>query len=772
MSITTGYPEFADAMNNNYITYNGVMLEKGENNTVVARGLAGAQPTVNYSLEEAQKIVDNYKKNLTGLPFNWMASGTDGVSAIADASDQSSVGGAGGVSNLSNAGGLTGTQGQSGSAGLANAGGLSGATVLPALGNKLEFDAWKSQYGVDTEKGFQDSVSRLDYEMKTWAANYGANAERLARMGLSNSGMVDIYGTGVVQAYLQSMNDLYLAKAEGDRQNAEAYKKYSDEYEADLAARTATKNNNILAAYNYGLGIYDGSNLEAVTTMIRNAGYDDDVITEAVARLGAVDPSMLPALQTQLAQEQTDINSAIKQMMEAGFDGSYESIMKFKNFYQSQGWSNAKIKKLIEGAKALYAIEPKSDKVKEMYAQIISSESGYKSSMDGQLSQMLSVAEGWSEEEINELLGYLHDFEAAGQSGASDQALIDGVNAVNQMLAKANVAYDGSEELKTQIKQQLRNGEYAEIADQILERMDADLREIKGAAALDEIADIEKTDVKSLTVSGIETDIENAATKYGVDSEAYKSVVEKYEGQLSQIMEGAFENPDKAMNTLGVESDTVIAVANDNEITWGEASTEQKMFYLVDRLGDLYESGAMSEKTYVGLMSDYIKKDVVQYSNSINDCVDAVEYVLDQSVPYEVKQSLVDVVATNAKLQSTYIYNPEMVDADGKVKRATTISIEQKDKKGHINLVVNKATEAEDAQVRKVIKDGQDIYYVGNDVYVIHHTANGDEIYKVDGNATRNYTKRTPMSKENRQGEIKSQVAAYELVLRYAYTHQ
>ena len=273
-------------------------------------------------------------------------------------------------------------------------------------------------------------------------------------------------------------------------------------------------------------------------------------------------------------------------------------------------------------------------------------------------------------------------------------------------------------------------------------------------------------------MSGLEADIENAANTYGVDSEEYKSVAEKYEGQLSQIMEGAFKNPDEAMNALDVESDTVISVANDDEITWGEASTEQKVFYVMERLEDLYESGAMSEKTYVGLMSDYIKKDVVQYSDNINDCVDWVNYTLDLSVPTEAKRSLVDVVATYAKLQSTYIYNLEMQDADGKVKRLPIINIEQKDKKGHIDLVVNKATEAEDAQVRKVIKDGQDFYYVGNDVYVIHHTANGEEIYKVDGNATRSYTKRTPTSKENRQGEIKAQVAAYELVLRYAYTHQ
>lgn len=691
MSITTGYPEFADAMNNNYITYNGVMLEKGENNTVVARGLAGAQPTVNYSLEEAQKIVDNYKKNLTGLPFNWMASGADGVSAIADASDQSSVGGAGGVSNLS------------------NAGGLSGATV-PALGNKLEFDAWKTQYGVDTEKGFQDSVSKLNYEMKTWAANYGANADRLARMGLSNSGMVDIYGTGVLQSYLSAMNDLYLAKDAADRQNAEAYKKYSDEYEADLAARTATKNNNILAAYNYGLGIYDGSNLEAVTTMIRNAGYDEDVITEAVARLGAVDPSMLPALQTQLAQEQTDINSAIKQMMEAGFDGSYESIMKFKNFYQSRGWSNAKIKKLIEGAKALYAIEPKSDKVKERYLKIISSDGGYNSSMDGQLAKMLEDGEDWSQEEINELLGYLHDFEAAGQSGASDQALIDGVNAVNQMLAKANVAYDGSEELKTQIKQQLRNGEYEAIADQIIAQLDADLKEIKGAAALDEIAEIEAVGADTLTMGDIESELTDAATKYGVDSEEYKNILKSWGGKAGQMFERAFDDLAEAQSIFGIADDTAI---NDKGDTWAEADEAARGFYVEQRLNDAHESGLIGDDAYMKIMTGLYKDDATRMKGA-EDIASVLRYFNDLMVNKVItdaqRKTLIETVAQNAKVSATLLRDDSFRVVSAKVKIG-----------GGVDAIEYFVTEADDVVAEKVagmLQNGKDIYELGGNLYI------------------------------------------------------
>lgn len=589
-------------------------------------------------------------------------------------------------------------------------------SVGEADAGKLEFDAWKGQFGIDTDKNFQDSVSRLDYEVKTWAANYGANAERLARMGLSNSGAVDVYGTGVMQAYLSAMNDLYLAKAEGDRQNAEAYKQYSDQYEADLAARTEAKNNKILQGYNYGLGLYTGDNMDAVTTMVRNAGYDEDEIGEIVARLGAVDPSMLPALQTQLAQDQTDINTAIDQLIKSGY--TTEMAESAADIYRAKGWSEEKIAKVIQGANGLAGMQ------------------------------------------------------SAGQSATGDQALIAGVDAVKALFYddSGNYLYTGSEAQKESIKQRLRGTEY----DQIISQIDADLAASKSAAAKDELADIETTDVDSLTLAGVQTDIENAANTYGVDSEEYKNVAAKYEGQITEIIGNALKDPDKTAQAFEVANDTVISVADDNEITWGEASKEQKVFYVVERLGDLYQSGAVSEKTYTKLMSDYIKKDVDLYSNSVADYVDTVTYLESAEIPYNVKMSLIDVIAKNAELHSTYVYNGVDYIDNGKSKTGTFISIAKYDKQGqkHFNLVVNEASEAEDSQVRKVMKGGQDIYYVAGNIYVVDRIAGGEKIYKVDPNASKRVIMNAPMSKDNRQGELEMQNAFYNLVLRYAYAHQ
>ncbi len=669
MSKTTSFFDFAKIENDNENKL------KASDGMMLATGLAGDQPVIGYSTDEVKKIVENYKSDLTGLPGNWQ------------------VGVAG--------------QGASSPAGALSVGGTDTG--------KLEFDAWKGQFGIDTDKNFQDSVSRLDYEVKTWAANYGANAERLARMGLSNSGVVDIYGTGVIQAYLQSMNDLYLAKAEGDRQNAEAYKTYSDQYDADLAARTEAKNNKILQGYNYGLGLYTGDNMDAVTTMVRNAGYDEDEIGEIVARLGAVDPSMLPALQAQAKQDQADIDTAIDQLIKSGY--KTEMAESAADVYRAKGWSEEKIAKVIQGANGLAGMQ------------------------------------------------------SAGQSATGDQALMGGVDAVKALFYddSGNYLYTGSEAQKESIKQRLRGTEYEAMADQIIAQLDADLNAIKTAKVEDEKKEIENTDTENLTVSGVQESIRNAAATYGEDSDQYKEVYAGYEKQLTDIIKKAFHKPENAALALGVDNDTVISVADDNEITWGEAGTEQKMFYVVNRLSDLYKSGDVGEKSYVDLMSDYLKTDVKRFSQNVRDYVDAVSYLQSLDVNYNVKTALIDVVAKNAEIHSTYTY---------KYDSGMTISIAKNDKQGEysFSLRVDEVSSEEDAKVRGVMKDGQDIYYVDGKIYVVdrHGLSQGkrETVYKVNVSASEQVPEtRKYVVGDRREEVINTQKTFVEFIKRYAYAH-
>jgi hypothetical protein len=210
---------------------------------------------------------------------------------------------------------------------------------------KLDYDAWRAEYGIDTDAEFNAAKAQLEYEMATWRENYGANAERLAQMGLSNSGVVDIYGTGVIQAYAQSMNDLFLAKIDAENAQLDRYKAYSDEYENKKAQATEAKNTAINQAYAYGLGIYNGDNLEAVRTMIANAGYAPDEVEAAVARLQAVDPSMIPALQEQAAADKQNVQAAFNSLA-ANYTPEQDDGLR-KLYGEGMGWSEESVNSLI-----------------------------------------------------------------------------------------------------------------------------------------------------------------------------------------------------------------------------------------------------------------------------------------------------------------------------------------------------------------------------------------------------------------------------------------
>ena len=210
----------------------------------------------------------------------------------------------------------------------------------------LTYDDWVQTYGADTETDFQNAKAQLEFEMATWAANYGANAEKLYQMGLSNSGVSDIFGANAYAAYVGAMNQLYLEKIKLDRQNIELYDKYVNKYESDKAAKTEARNNNITNAYAYGLSLYDGANLDAVKTMMLNAGYEADVVDEAIARLQAVDPSMLPVLKAKKQTFSENVVAGYNSILTNGlYNGSNGAAIKTQ--LMNQGYSEEEATEIV-----------------------------------------------------------------------------------------------------------------------------------------------------------------------------------------------------------------------------------------------------------------------------------------------------------------------------------------------------------------------------------------------------------------------------------------
>ena len=158
----------------------------------------------------------------------------------------------------------------------------------PVSSSKLSQEAWAEREGYDIEGDFKNAAADLEYEYKTHLSTYGANAEKLYQMGLSNAGVSDIYGANAYSAYLSAMNDLNLEKIEQQRELKRLYSQYATNYDDTLNA-DATE------AYNYILSnnLWNGANADVVKNLLLNQGYGDEAVYEAMRRLDAVDPSWL-----------------------------------------------------------------------------------------------------------------------------------------------------------------------------------------------------------------------------------------------------------------------------------------------------------------------------------------------------------------------------------------------------------------------------------------------------------------------------------------------
>ena len=484
---------------------------------------------------------------------------------------------------------------------------ISGAET-PTVGgaDKLDYDAWRAEYGIDTDAEFNAAKAQLEYEMATWRENYGANAERLAQMGLSNSGVVDIYGTGVIQAYAQSMNDLFLAKIDAENAQLDRYKAYSDEYENKKAQATEAKKTAINQAYDYGRGLYNGENLEAVRTMIANAGYAPDEVEAAVARLQALDPSMIPALQEQAAADKQNVQTAFNSLA--------------ANYTPEQ-----------------------ADGLRKIYGEGM----------------------GWSEESVNSLISMLNGYAETKSvteeaSKPSEEQIIS--DAASRLLLnvftdeEGNVIYSGSQTQKNHIRQLMALSEYKDLApyvDQIIAQMDADYASRKSAAATDTASNIEKIDTKNITFDAIGQELDAAALQYGADSEEYKTVETAIGNKTYEAFNRAMNDTiyfDAAYNLVGVSAEE-----------WAEISKEDKMDKIINRAGEALDDGYITKDKFYSLITDAVTStgrdydDIVKWSNvhlKLNDYVEAgwlkdyevqgLDYKLMNGIKLESVQKTVD----------------------------------------------------------------------------------------------------------------------------------
>ena len=301
-------------------------------------------------------------------------------------------------------------------------------TVLgSAGGGKLSFEDWLASYGTDTDKMFNEGAAALNYELQTWAAGYGARAEQLAQMGLSNSGVSDIYGANAYSAYVREMNNLYLAKIEKDEENRRNYQIYSDEYEAAQAKKTEAANNRISAAFTTYMNTYTPATAEAIRTSLIAQGLSEDEAASALAQLDTYYNNLPEDQRADVAAFNANVQKALDLMNDQYNAGVYDLDTLEKQVAQMYDPEIAKAAR--EKFSSFATNTGTSQRVLDAYNSIISSESGYNSSMKENL-ENLYENNGWSQEEIDKLIEMLEGTVKIEKESAADATVSEVGNVV------------------------------------------------------------------------------------------------------------------------------------------------------------------------------------------------------------------------------------------------------------------------------------------------------------------------------------------------------
>ena len=229
----------------------------------------------------------------------------------------------GGVTSGTTVGGVT-----SGTTGI-------GSTAQPIVGVPSwsgamgSYDEWMAEQGYDPDGDYDNAKAALEYDYETSMATYGRKAEELWQMGLSNSGLSDIYQLGAYSSYIQAQNDLA-------NKRIQAKKQYKQEYNALFKENEAAFKTDSANAYNLGLSIYDGTNADFVRQQLTNQGYDASVIDQVMSSLSSLDAATLPMVKAQIEQDNSDISNALKMW---GTNYTPANEQEVRDYYAAQDWS-------------------------------------------------------------------------------------------------------------------------------------------------------------------------------------------------------------------------------------------------------------------------------------------------------------------------------------------------------------------------------------------------------------------------------------------------
>lgn len=429
-----------------------------------------------------------------------------------------------------------------------------GGQVVQSEEGPMDFSTWQSTYSIDPAVEYQNAQAQLDYEFKTWMSDYGARAEQLYQMGLSNSGVSDIYGANAYTAYVQASMDLKRAQIQQQAENKRAYQEYLDGIEAQQSAVTS-------AAFNSYAASYTPAQEQSIRVALAAQGLSAEQVESAIAQLNNYYNS-LPE------DQRPDVVA-----------------------------SNAKVNEAFQSLAASYATDTAADKdqrIRNMYA-----------------------AMGWSQSEIDKLVNMLNGVAGVIGGGTTAESIINdaAVRIATAIFTDAETGestYTGSESQKNYIRQLMQLAEYKDFApyvEEIIAKMDEDLAARKGAAVSDIVSNYEKTATDGTWLSNSFTSsmtnyisgIEQYKKQYGINSTEYKDALAAGSASIKDYILAATDD-----ETMLEQS----AAWLGDGVNFAEMDVADRINAMLDGAGELHRDGYMTDEDYGEIIREWLTSQI------------------------------------------------------------------------------------------------------------------------------------------------------------------
>lgn len=229
------------------------------------------------------------------------------------------------------------------------------ATLLPTqnvgttsiVEGRKGYEEWMTANGFDPDTEYDNARAALEYDYQTSMATYGRRAEELAQMGLSNSGISDVYQLGAFNTYLANQNALANQKIAAKKKNRQDYEAYVNAFNAQEEAEIGNAATALIQSN------YTQDRENSVRDLYRARGWSEEKIDKLIGQLNAYSGAFDNKIQN-------EFRSIIDR-------GSYDPDAKetLWKLYSAENWTREEFDKLIEKLDDYYgtAAEETIDKV-------------------------------------------------------------------------------------------------------------------------------------------------------------------------------------------------------------------------------------------------------------------------------------------------------------------------------------------------------------------------------------------------------------------------